>query len=82
VPRQRNSLFEAAAPQGGIEITDITDINKPKEIGLTSHRRGTYRQCRPQVPQQCSGAVTRTPSPCRRTDNDKDETKRSFVRRE
>ncbi len=29
--------FGVVAPQGGIEIIDITDVHNPKEIGLTSH---------------------------------------------
>jgi hypothetical protein len=29
--------FGASAPQGGLELIDITDPTKPKEIGLTTH---------------------------------------------
>ena len=33
----QGTLGLRSAPLGGLEIVDITDISKPKEIGLTSH---------------------------------------------
>jgi hypothetical protein len=33
----QGTLGVGGAPQGGLEIIDITDVSNPKEIGLTSH---------------------------------------------
>ena len=39
------------APRGGLEIIDVTDVDNPNEIGLTSHiGAGAHRQRRPAPP--------------------------------